>query len=131
MTENINKEYKFKGTIIEIGPMQRVSEKFIKREFVVSDKSARYPQTILFQATQDRCDLLDSHIVGGLVEVSFNLNGRQWTSKEGQVKTFNTLDAWKITKVQIDKVSITEQTPTIASQSEAQETNSNDNDPPF
>lgn len=100
MSENTG--YKFKGTIISIGDNVHVSEKFTKREFVVSDKSAQYPQTILFQVTQDRCDLLDQHVVGGLVEVHFNLRGKQWTNKEGEVKTFNSLDAWRITKVAVD-----------------------------
>lgn len=99
-----NKGYKFTGTIISIGDSINVTDKFTKREFVVSDKSARYPQTIQFQATQDRCDLLDQHVVGGLVEVHFNLNGKQWTNAQGEVKTFNSLDAWKINKVQVDGV---------------------------
>ena len=43
-----------------INPTQQVSEKFSKREFVVTDSSnGNYPQDILFQATQDKCPLLD------------------------------------------------------------------------
>jgi len=32
--------------------------------------------------------------------VSFNLRGREWTSPQGEVKYFNTLDAWRIEKVE-------------------------------
>jgi hypothetical protein len=32
------------------------------------------------------------------VEVSFNLRGREWTSPQGEVKFFNTIEAWRIEK---------------------------------
>jgi hypothetical protein len=84
-----------KGTIKVINPTQVISEKFSKREFVLTDES-QYPQDILFQATQDKCSLLDNIGVGQQVEVSFNLRGREWTSPAGEVKYFNTLEAWRI-----------------------------------
>jgi hypothetical protein len=34
------------------------------------------------------------------VEVSFNLRGREWTSPTGDVKYFNTLEAWRIETTQ-------------------------------
>jgi hypothetical protein len=57
-----------------------------------------YPQDILFQATQDKCSLLDSVKVQDQIEVSFNLRGREWTSPTGEVKYFNSLEAWRIEK---------------------------------
>lgn len=77
---------------------QSVSEKFKKREFVVTDNSSQYPQHISFQLTQDRCGLLDSVQPGETITVHFNLRGREWTSPQGEVKYFNTLEAWKIDK---------------------------------
>ena len=41
--------YKLAGTIKVVNPTVQVSEKFSKREFVVSDTSGMYPQDILFQ----------------------------------------------------------------------------------
>ena len=79
-----------------VGNTVQVSEKFSKREFVVTDASGMYPQDIMFQATQDKCALLDGYQVGEQVEVSFNLRGREWTSPAGEVKYFNTLEAWRI-----------------------------------
>ena len=75
---------------------QVVSEKFRKREFVVTDNSSQYPQHISFQCTQDRCPILDAVNVGDTVTVHFNLRGREWTSPQGEIKYFNTLEAWKI-----------------------------------
>ena len=39
---------------------------------------------------------MDSHKVGDVIDVSFNLRGREWTSPTGEVKFFNTLEAWRI-----------------------------------
>ena len=58
-----------------------------------------YPQEIAFQAAQDKCSMLDGFTEGEQVEVSFNLRGREWTSPQGEVKYFNTLDAWRIEKM--------------------------------
>jgi hypothetical protein len=55
-----------------------------------------YPQDIMFQLTQDKCSLLDAFMEGQQVEVSFNLKGREWTSPQGEVKYFNTLEAFRV-----------------------------------
>ena len=91
--------YQLKGTIKVVKDTVQVSEKFAKREFVVIDNDALYPQDIIFQAAQDKCSMLDGYSVGDNVEVSFNLRGREWTSPQGEVKYFNTLDSWRIEKV--------------------------------
>lgn len=77
----------------------QVTEKFSKREFVLTDSSSMYPQDILFQLTQDKCSLIDAANVNDQIEVSFNLRGREWTSPQGEVKYFNTLEAWRIERV--------------------------------
>jgi hypothetical protein len=75
---------------------QVISEKFKKREFVVTDESSQYPQDIAFQLAQDRTSLIDTVNEGDNVTVYFNLRGREWTSPQGEVKYFNTLDVWKV-----------------------------------
>lgn len=91
--------FKLSGTVKVVNNTVQVSEKFSKREFVVTDTSSMYPQDIMFQATQDKCSMLDMVQQGDQVEVSFNLRGREWTSPQGEVKYFNTLEAWRIEKV--------------------------------
>lgn len=88
--------YKVSGIIKVINDTVQVSDKFSKREFVVTDNSSMYPQDILLQLAQDKCSVLDAYNVGDSVEVSFNLRGREWTNPQGEVKYFNTLDAWRI-----------------------------------
>tara|TARA_R110000803_G_scaffold208127_1_gene276600 strand:- start:587 stop:928 length:342 start_codon:yes stop_codon:yes gene_type:complete len=84
------------GKVKVINETQVISEKFQKREFVITDDSSQYPQDIMFQITQDRCDLIDGFSVGQSVTVNFNLRGREWTSPKGEIRYFNTIEAWKI-----------------------------------
>ncbi len=95
--------FKLTGTIKVIGETTQVTEKFSKREFVIVEQS-KFPQDISFQLMQDKCSLLDGLHVGGQVEVFFNINGREWINKTtGEVKYFNTLNAWKIDQVSFDR----------------------------
>lgn len=89
--------YTLKGELKVIGDVQQISDSFKKRDFVVVDASGQYAQTISFQAVQDRTELLEGKNVGDIVEVTFFLRGREWVNpKDGEVRYFNTLDAWKI-----------------------------------
>ena len=88
--------FQLTGKLKKIDPIVQVSDKFSKREFVITDDSSQYPQDVLFQATQDKCTLLDKFNVGDTVQASFNLRGREWTSPTGEVKYFNTLEVWRI-----------------------------------
>lgn len=88
------------GIIESIKETQVISDKFSKREFVLkTEHKTQYPQSILMEFTQDKCGLLDKYTEGQEVSVDFNLRGRNWTNPQGEVKTFNTLQAWKIEDV--------------------------------
>jgi hypothetical protein len=90
-------QFKLSGTIKVIGEKKEVSDKFSKREFVVTiNESDKYPQDIMMQLTNAKCDELNSFMEGQSVDVSFNLRGRAWTSPQGEVKFFNTIEAWRI-----------------------------------
>jgi hypothetical protein len=90
-----NTQLKYKGTIIYIGSTEVVSDKFSKRQIVLSDKTSQYPQEICFEVHKDKCTILDSYNVGDEVDAEFNLSGRLWKDN----KWFNTLVIWKINKV--------------------------------
>lgn len=85
------------GTIKVKYDTKNVSDKFRKREFVLTiDEKSSFPQTILIQLTQEKCALLDRYKEGDSVTVSFNLKGREWKSPQGEIKFFNSIDAWRI-----------------------------------
>lgn len=92
-------ELKMKGRLIVINEREQISDTFTKREFVVVEESTKYTQNIIFQLSQDRCDLIDAFNINDVIQVSFNLKGREWVSPEGDTRYFNTVEAWKINRV--------------------------------
>jgi translation initiation factor IF-3 len=80
---------------------QQISDTFKKRDFVVEFiDNPLYPQYVTFQMIQDRVSLIDNIAVGDKIEVTFNLRGREWTTPQGEKKYFNTLEAWRVQKVE-------------------------------
>jgi hypothetical protein len=79
---------------------RQATETFRVREFVVTiEADSQYPQHISMQVTQDRCDLLDQFNEGDQLKVNFNLRGREWTAPDGDIRYFNSIDAWRIEKI--------------------------------
>ena len=70
---------------------------FRKREVVLTTQE-QYPQHLLIEFIQDRCELLDSFNVGENVKISIKLRGREWENPEGEVKYFNSIHGWRIEK---------------------------------
>ena len=79
------------GTIHTIFASERKTDKFTVRNFILQFMDGEYKQHGIFQAINDRCELLDSFSPGDKVTVHFDLRGRLWNDK-----AFNTLNAWKI-----------------------------------
>ena len=89
-----------KGKILELKDTVQVTDTFKKREFIVEyAENPQYPEFVKFELVQDKCDLIDNLQVGQEVEVHFNLRGRKWTDPQGEVKYFNSLQAWRIDPV--------------------------------
>ncbi len=76
---------------------------FQKRDLVITT-DGQYPQDIIIQFAQGNCALLDNLQVGQIVKIHFNLQGREWTSPQGEVKYFNTVVGWKIELIQTTNV---------------------------
>ena len=74
---------------------------FRKRELVVTTEE-QYPQNILIEFIQDKCDLLNSYQVGQDVKIGINLRGREWVNPEGETKYFNSIQGWRIESLQIE-----------------------------
>lgn len=84
------------GKLRAVFDTKQFSERFSKREFVLEIVDGKYPQTVLFQVTGDRCSALDQFQIGDEVRLEFNLRGREWKSPQGETKYFNSLDVWRI-----------------------------------
>ena len=71
---------------------------FRKREVVITTEE-QYPQHILVEFIQDKCDLLDAFQMGQNVKIGINLRGREWVNPQGETKYFNSIQGWRIETV--------------------------------
>lgn len=102
---------------------------FKKRDIVVTTDE-QYPQHILVQFVQDKCDLLNNYQVGDQVKIDINLRGREWTNQQGETVYFNTIQGWRIGKVQAEAPAAAPQTPPMpAAETFAPATNLNEEEP--
>jgi len=94
--------FEITGKIIDISPVNQVSDKFKKREFVIEKKetggAAVFIDYIKFQLVQDKCDLINESLLNEEVKIWFNLKGNKW-ERDGKINYFTNLDAWKVEKV--------------------------------
>lgn len=110
---------KIKGKIIKIGKSEQVSDNFKKRLLVV-ETDEKYPQQIPLEFVQDKTCELDGFHKGDIVEVAFNLRGREWNGKY-----FVNLNGWKIQRLRDHTQSQTPAEPPTA-EDKAPETNADD-----
>jgi hypothetical protein len=97
------------GKIKLIGETKIVGNGFKKRDLVLLTNE-KYPQSILVEMTQDNCDSLDRFKQGDEVKVAINIRGREWTSPQGEVKYFNTIQGWKIDS-EVEEVTTADHSP--------------------
>ena len=88
---------------------------FKKRDIVVTTDE-QYPQHILVQFVQDKCDLLNNYQVGDQVKIDINLRGREWTNQQGETVYFNTIQGWRIEKLQAEASSAPQMPPMPAAE---------------
>lgn len=91
---------KITGKLEEIFNRVEVTPKFTKREFILfveNEKNAQYSDSIKFELSQDKCDLLDNFKKFDYVEVDFNLRGRKYINPNtNTVNYFNSLNAFDL-----------------------------------
>ena len=104
---------------------------FRKREVVITTEE-QYPQQILIEFIQDKCELLNNYQVGQNVKIGINLRGREWTNPEGETKYFNSIQGWRIDALENDSSNEMPPMPTPTSFEPAEgEANEVDDDLPF
>lgn len=110
------------GKVKVINAEQQVSASFKKRELVVTTDE-QYPQHIMIEFTQDKCDLLNNYTPGDAVKVSINLRGREWVNPQGETKYFNSIQGWRIEKLQAEAPAAPQMPPMPAAEAFAPATN--------
>ncbi|NEN23988.1 DUF3127 domain-containing protein [Cryomorpha ignava] len=115
------------GKLIVKNDAEQITDSFKKREFVISDDGSQYPQEIMFQLVQDKCDLIEAYNIGDEIKVNFNLRGRRWENpKTNETKFFVSLDAWRLEKV--SQESAANNLPPLPTQEPAHAGNNDDSD---
>jgi hypothetical protein len=94
--------FEISGKVIDVSPVNQVSDKFKKREFVIEKKetggTAVFVDYLKFQLIQDKCDIINESFMNEDVRIWFNLKGNKW-ERDGKTSYFTNLDAWKIEKI--------------------------------
>ena len=101
------------GKIKVKGETQTFGDKGFRKREVVLVTEEQYPQSIMVELVQDKCDLLDTYNVGQDVKISINLRGREWVNPQGETKYFNSIQGWRIEK---HEAPTTESLPPLAEQ---------------
>ncbi len=124
---------KIQGTLHKKFDTEQKTPTFRVREFVLKyEDNPQYPQLIKFQITQDRCEALDGFAEGAKLDIDFDIRGREWTSPDGTVRYFNSLDAWRLTPIQEQTAAGQAGEPLAAPPPEAMDiTQVDDDDLPF
>ena len=100
---------------------------FRKRELVITTEE-QYPQHILIEFVQDKTELLNAFQPGEVVKVGINIRGREWVNPQGETKYFNSIQGWRIEKVQNDQPSEVPPTPPTDAFEPANDLNEEDHD---
>ena len=97
-------ELKITGKITKVlknqtGQKKDGSGEWVKKSFVV-DNNEQYNNIFCFEVFgQEKVENFEKYNkVGDMVDVTFNVSTNEWTSPQGELKYFTTLQAWKIFK---------------------------------
>lgn len=116
------------GTIKKIDETKTFGNNgFRKREMVITTNE-QYPQFLMIEFIQDKCDLLNNYNVGDQVKISINLRGREWINPEGEAKYFNSIQGWRIENLQAQPDASAPPAQPMESFSPAEETSDNEPD---
>ena len=114
------------GKIKMIDQTKEVGSGGFKKRDVVVTTDEQYPQHISVQFVQDKCDLLNNFQVGEAVKIDINLRGREWTNAQGETVYFNTIQGWRIGKLQAENPAAQQMPPMPAAATFAPATSFNE-----
>ena len=114
------------GKIKMIDQTKEVGSGGFKKRDIVVTTDEQYPQHILVQFVQDKCNLLNSFQVGEQVKIDINLRGREWTNPQGEIVYFNTIQGWRIGKLAAESTTAPQMPPMPAAEAFAPATNVNE-----
>ncbi len=119
--------FRVKGILHKVFPAEQKTENFRLREFVLRIDRGTFTNYIAFRLSQDRCSLIDSFEEGEMVQVFFDIYGKEWNGRY-----FNNLNAWRIERVETFPDTGVDDLPPLGEQAQpSEETTDADDDLPF
>jgi len=88
-----------KGTIFKINEVEKFQSGF-EKQTIVLNTGGQYPQFLPIEFVNKSIAHLDSIKIGDRVEVSINLQGREWTNNRQETKYIVSLTGWRINRQQ-------------------------------
>ncbi|MGX7593286.1 DUF3127 domain-containing protein [Candidatus Karelsulcia muelleri] len=83
------------GTVKKILDLKVYKNNFKKRELLIKTEEP-YPQILIIEFILDKTKLLNSLKKDDKIKIFINLKGKQWTTKTGETRFFNSIQGWKI-----------------------------------
>lgn len=87
------------GEVVRVLATKSTGANDFKTRSVHVKTDEQYPQVLDIQFTQGNITLLDNLPVGQKVKITINLKGREWTNEKNETVVFNTLQGWRIEKL--------------------------------
>ena len=109
------------GKIKVINDTKSYGDKGFRKREVVITTEGNYPQPILIEFVQDKCDVINGYKVGDDVKIGINLKGREWVSPQKETKYFNSVEGWRIEKSDGQDNQSTQQTKSAEPQAVTQD----------
>jgi len=91
-------ELTIRGTLEKVlnpeSGVSKAGKEWNRQEFVIKTDDPKYPKDVCFTLFGDKTSLLDSINIGSVVDISFNVESREYNEK-----WFHNLNAWKIDEI--------------------------------
>ena len=87
----MSESFNIKGRVTIVKDQQTFASGFTKQAFVINDMAEKYSQDIEIEGLKDKCELVAALNVGDVVNVTFNISGREYNGSH-----YVNLQAWKI-----------------------------------
>ena len=88
-------ELLIEGTLKKKFDITSHGNSFRKMEFIIKTEDEKYPQLIKMQVVQDKIEKINEIPVGTKAKWFFNLKGRDWENKKGEIIYFNSIEVWR------------------------------------
>lgn len=86
------------GIIKRVNPKQTNGDYTNQTMVVTLEADTQYPQDVQFELGKKPMEISDSFRSGDVVEIGYNIRGRDYTNRQGELANYTSLQAWSVKK---------------------------------